>query len=218
MEDNPLNIIILGRSGSGKGTQAKLLVEELNLEYIATGDLLRAFAERGNIAGLKLKETLTHGKLVPSWFAFFIWMEKLAYTNMHKGVLFDGSPRKIAEAEMLDDVLAWFGRTNMKVVLIDISREEAHHRLSNRMVCPSCGKGAYKKNDGNTRCRYCQAELIARPDDDPMAIESRLDWFENEVIRVIEYYRAKGCLITVSGEQSPEDAHREIMGKLGLAA
>ncbi|MEK7487918.1 MAG: nucleoside monophosphate kinase, partial [Patescibacteria group bacterium] len=79
MEKEPLNLIILGRSGSGKGTQAQILSHEFNLEYIGTGDLLRKFSERENAAAHRMKETMAQGKLAPSWMPFFIWMEKLAY-------------------------------------------------------------------------------------------------------------------------------------------
>ena len=213
MEHETQNLIMLGRSGSGKGTQAKLLVDEFNLEYLGTGDLLRAFTERGNPAAIKLKEVLMSGKLVPSWLAFFVWMEKLAYTNIHKGLFFDGSPRKIEEALILDDVLEWFGRANMKVILVDISREEAYHRLINRRVCSQCGKGAYAQ-DAGAKCKYCHGELTTRMEDSPDAINVRLDWFDEQVVPVIEHYEKKGNLVRVSGMQSPEEVHQEVLKAL----
>ncbi len=215
MEHETLNLIMLGRSGSGKGTQAKLLVEEFNLEYLGTGDLLRTFTERGNPAAIKLKETLMAGKLVPSWFAFFVWMEKLAYTNIHKGVFFDGSPRKIEEAMILDEVLTWFGRVNVKVILLDITRDEAYHRLINRRVCSLCGKGAYAQ-DSEARCKYCHGELTTRLEDGPEAINVRLDWFDEQVVPVIEHYEQKGDLIRVGSMRRPEEVHQEILKKLSV--
>lgn len=217
MEQEPLNLIMLGRSGSGKGTQAQTLAHEFNLEYIGTGDLLRKFSERENAASRRMKETMAQGKLAPSWMPFFIWMEKLAYTDAHKGVLFDGSPRMLGEAITLDEVLEWFERKNIKVILIDISRDTAHRRLMKRRVCAACKRGAYVENENEapqTHCQYCGKELTIRAEDNPDGIESRLDWFDQEVSKVVEHYRVKGNLIVVSGENDPETVHREILEAL----
>lgn len=217
MEKEPLNLIMLGRSGSGKGTQAQVLVREFDLEYIGTGDLLRKFSERKNAAAHRMKETMAQGKLAPSWMPFFIWMEKLAYTDVHKGVLFDGSPRMLGEAVMLDEVLDWFERKNVKVVLIDISRDTAHQRLMKRRVCSVCKRGAYVENEQKapqTHCQYCGEDLTIRAEDNPEGIESRLDWFDHEVMKVVEHYRRQGKLITVNGEQDPEAVHQEIVKEL----
>lgn len=209
-DSQPLGIIILGRSGSGKGTQARFLVEHFGLEYIGTGDLLREFSKRETPAADHLKKVLAQGKLVPSWFAFFVWMEKLAYVAPEKGVLFDGSPRKLAEAQVLDEVLEWYERFNIKVILIDISREEARHRLLNRKVCLQCGKGAYVDNNSDT-CEHCGGSLSIRMEDNPQAIDVRLDWFDSEVVPVIAYYRRKGNLIEVDGERLPEEIFQDLL-------
>lgn len=207
---------MLGRSGSGKGVQAQLLSRTLNLEYIGTGDLLRKYSERDNAAAHRLKETMAQGKLAPSWMPFFIWMEKLAYTDENKGVLFDGSPRMIGEAKTLDEALEWFKRTKVKVILIDISRDVAKQRLMKRRVCGTCKKGSYVEESAApvTRCEYCGGELTIRTEDNPEGIASRLDWFDQEVMNVVEYYRAQGKLITVNGEHSPQAVYEEIMRAL----
>jgi len=207
---------MLGRSGSGKGTQAQMLVQDLSLEYIGTGDLLRKFSERDNAAARRMKETMTQGKLAPSWMPFFIWMEKLAYTDINKGVLFDGSPRMLQEAKTLDEVLEWFERDNIKVILIDIPREVAYERLMKRRVCDACKKGAYveKGREMAPHCLYCGGELTIRSEDYPEAIASRLDWYDTEVVKVVEYYHNKGKLITISGEKAPEEIHEELLAAL----
>lgn len=216
MDNQPLNIIMLGRSGSGKGTQAKFLVDAFHLEYIGTGSSLRTFAERDNIAAHHVKEMLSAGQLVPSWLAFFIWMERLMYADVHKGVLFDGSPRKLEEAKVLNEVFEWFGRKKVKVILIDISREEAQKRLMKRRICSKCGRGAYLDDEhaAATQCRYCYGELTVRMEDNPEGIKTRLDWFDNEVMQSIDYYKTNGKLIVVNGEQSPDDVQKEILNKL----
>lgn len=216
MEKKPLNIIMLGRSGSGKGTQAQMLVQDLSLEYIGTGDLLRKFSERDNAAARRMKETMAQGKLAPSWMPFFIWMEKLAYTDINKGVLFDGSPRMLEEARTLDEVLEWFERDNVKVILIDIPREVAYERLMKRRVCGACKKGAYveKGKEMDPHCQYCGGDLTIRSEDHPEAIDARLDWYDTEVSKVVEYYRNKNELITISGEKTPEVIHEELLAAL----
>lgn len=217
MEQGPLNLIMLGRSGSGKGTQAQTLAQEFDLEYVGTGDLLRKFSERENAAARRMKETMAQGKLAPSWMPFFIWMEKLAYTDVRKGVLFDGSPRMLAEATTLDEVLDWFERKNVKVVLIDISRTIAQQRLMKRRVCGVCKRGAYVENEKEalqTHCQYCGGDLTIRAEDNPKGIEARLDWFDQEVMKVVEHYRNQGKLIVVNGEKDPEIVHQEIVEAL----
>ena len=108
MEKEPINLIILGRSGSGKERKPRYSHTSLTFEYIGTGDLLRKFSERENAAAHRMKETMAQGKLRSFLDAIFYLMEKLAYTDVHKGVLFDGSPRMLGEAITLDEVLDWF--------------------------------------------------------------------------------------------------------------
>ncbi len=218
MENEPLNIIILGRSGSGKGTQAKLLVDAFHLEYIGTGNLLRTFSERDNVAAKCVKRMLGAGELVPSWLPFFVWMEKLAYSDEQKGMLFDGSPRKLEEAKILDEVLAWFGRAKVKVILIDVSREEVYQRLMKRRICSQCGRGADFEDEhiNAKQCHYCYGSLTVRMEDNPEGIKTRLDWFDEHVVPVIEHYKKKGNLIEINGLQDPETTHKEILAKLGV--
>jgi len=217
MTDEPLNIILLGRSGSGKGTQGRLLVKEFHLEYIGTGDLLRAYAERDNALAQRLKKTLAEGNLVPSWMAFFIWMDRLAHLDPEKGALFDGSPRKLWEAETLDEALSWFGRINIKVLLVDVPREVARERISHRRICASCGKGAYVEGE-HRRCQYCGGEITRRLEDTPDAIERRLNWFDEEVSQSLEHYQKLGKLIVVDGTKTPSKVHEEILQKMKLEA
>ncbi len=213
--EEPLTLILLGRSGSGKGTQARFLVDEFNLEYIGTGDLLREYSRRDNPLAHRLKETLAQGKLTPSWMPFFIWMEKLAYIDPRKGVLFDGSPRMLGEAKILDEVLTWFSRVNVRVVLIDAPREFVEKRLLSRRACGACGKGAYKESGEEVAlCRYCGGNIIMRAEDNPAGIRARLDWFEKEVTAVLSHYREKGLLITADGRKTPSEVYKEIVEKL----
>lgn len=213
---NPINLILLGRSGSGKGTQAHLLANEFGLEYMGTGDLFRELIKQDHPLARRLRETLSQGNLAPSWMAFFVWMEKLAYLEPHKGTIFDGSPRKLWEAQTLDEALAWFGRANVKVILIDVPRAVVEKRLHSRRVCSVCGKGVYVAEGEETKshCQQCGGELVRRLEDHPEAIKKRLDWFDEEVMQSIDYFRKKGELIIVDGTKKPLEVYEEILKKL----
>lgn len=182
----PLNIIPLGRSGSGKGTQAKLLAKEFGLKHISSGDLFRALAEREIFIGRQTKETLERGGLFADWFAFWLWVNELIKLDPSQGVILDGASRRLEEAKLLDKVFIQLKRPNLKVLLIDISRQEAIKRL--------LGRG--------------------RKDDSHQIIKKRLDWFDKDVMPSVRYYEKTGRLIRINGEQSTEDVFKEILKKL----
>ncbi len=182
----PLNIILLGRSGSGKGTQGKLLAKKFSLKYVGTGHLLRFLAKEKNFLSKRLREDLNRGKLAPTWLVQYLWLMELKKVKPKQGIIFDGTPRKLKEAKFLDVVLDWFGRKSLLVFLIDISRREALRRLLKR----------------------------ARKDDTRYAIDKRLDWFDNDVMPIVRYYEKTGRLMKINGEQSIEGVFREILKKL----
>ncbi len=215
---NPLIVIILGRSGCGKGTQAKLLQEKYGLEYMGSGENLREKAATDGFSGRKIKEVINLGSFVPVPVIFQIWINKLEDWKNNKadlrGIIFDGSPRKLPEAHLLDESLEWYEwNKNVKVLLIDISEQEAFNRLTKRRICKNCDKlipyiGDYK----NLKvCDKCGGELVSRPDDKEESIRGRLDEFTKEVLPVIEHYKNKGLLITISGDQQIEGVHESIV-------
>ncbi len=214
-------IILLGRSGSGKGTQANFLCERLGFRYIGTGELLRKLAREENFLGTKLKSVLARGDLAPTWLAFYVWLRELADLSPSHGIVFDGSPRMLREVKFLDEVFDWYERKNIKVILIDISREEAFRRLTSREICKECGKVAPYRDVREPQssnelkelnvCDRCGGKLETRSDDDPEAVQNRMDWFEKEVLPVVEHYRKRGMLTVVKGEQDVEDMFKEIM-------
>ena len=201
-QKKPLNIVLLGISGSGKGTQAKVLYEKYNLEYIGTGNLLREFSNEDNVAAKRLKKELAEGRLAPTWLPFYLWMDKLAHVSEDKGVLFDGSPRKLSEAQLLTDVLDWYQRDNLKAILIEISEEESFKRLINRRTCGKCKKSAYvEKEKEEAICDYCGGLMDIRPEDNPESIKTRIKWFKEEVSQVIQFFEKHGKLIRINGNQ-----------------
>lgn len=210
-----LTILLYGKSGAGKGTQAQLLLPLYRLHYVSTGDLLREFVKKDLPVARRLREFLPQGLLVPSWLAFSIWLREVEKIPDAMGILFDGVGRKLPEARLLDEVLEWYGRIPPKIFLLDISDAEATRRLLARRVCETCG-AIYAEDApeiGTGACR-CGGRLAKRHDDELPAIKNRLDYFEAEVVPVLDHYREKEWLIRINGEQSVEEVHREILRHL----
>lgn len=213
----PLIAIFLGRSGSGKGTQAKLLREKFGLEYLGSGDLLRARAQFADYSGQTLKAVLADGGFAPTSLIFKLWIDKLdGFKDKpnFQGLIFDGSPRKILEAHLIDEALGWYGwKDSAKIFLIDISRQDAFDRLTKRRLCQECGElipyvGEFKNLE---KCHKCGGSLINRADDNPEAINSRLDLFEQEVQPVVDYYEKNSRIIKIDGNQGIEEVFKNIL-------
>lgn len=185
---NPRILFVLGRPGSGKGTQAGYLRKDLGLVGLSTGALLRKRASKQDYTGKKLRKVMKNGDLVPTTLAFFEWMGELNRLQKKQapGIIIDGSPRKILEAWMLDDVVDWYEWKNVKVLNIAISEKEAIKRLVKR----------------------------GRFDDEISDIKNRLKWYKKEVEPVIKYYKKKGMVVDINGEQSRPDVYKELRTKL----
>lgn len=212
----PLIISLLGKSGSGKGTQGELLVKKFKIKHLSSGDLLRAKGKDKDFTGKKLAKMLTKGGLVPTPIVFDLWVsevEKLKNKNT-KGFLMDGTPRKLPEALLIDELFSWYGWSrDLKVFLIDISNKEAADRLLKRRICQKCKKiipfiGEFKKIK---ECPKCKGKLIQRKDDNLPAVKKRLKWFKSDVMPVVRYYKKTKRLIKINGEQSIEDVQKDIL-------
>ncbi len=214
---NPLIIVIFGRPGCGKGTQAKLLIKKFGLEYFGMGDALRRRRKIKDFTGRKISKVMEKGKLVPNFIVAKFWidaMEKLKQKQEFKGCVFDGSPRRVTEANLFDDALGWYEWTKRKkIILIDISEKEALKRLAKRRICRDCKIiipyiGEFKKLK---KCPQCGAPLITRTDDKPKAIKKRLAEFKKEVVPVLNYYKKQGRLTRINGDQSIEKVFKDIL-------
>ncbi len=213
-------VILFGRSGCGKGTQAKMLINEFGFSYLSSGDILRERQEKKDFTGKKLEEVLQKGLRVPTFLMFINWGKKIGSMKKdidQKGIVIDGSPRSLIEAELMDELFNWYCWSDrVKVVLLDLSREESFARLTKRRICQDCGRlipwvGEFKEID---KCDKCGGQLIVRADDQPEAINERLDYFEKDVMPVIGYYKKQGRLIRVNGDQPIEDVYQEIKSRL----
>jgi len=196
MDKKPVVVCVLGKAGSGKGTQVNLLKERLNLNYIGSGELLRNRKLKNDFTGKKIASVIDKGGMSPSTIVFSLWISELEkFKNLENinGILIDGSPRKILEAYLINEAIEWYEwKENFKVILIDISDEEVFKRLAKR------------------------AEIEGREDDTRAGVEKRLAWYKKEVLEVIEFYKKKGLLIKINGEQEVEAVYNEIIEKLNL--
>jgi len=214
-DKQPKIILLFGRSGCGKGTQAKLLKKEFGFEYLSSGDILRQRIKISDFSGEKLKKIVEKGKLIPSFLMFQIWTDevnKIRDKKNWKGLIVDGAPRVLIEAKLMDQAFEWYGWKDIYPVLIDISRQEAFNRLTKRRICKECGHlipwvGEFKNLK---RCDLCGGELMVRSDDQPEAINARLDYYEKEVKQVIDYYEQQDLLIKVDGEKTIEDVYHDL--------
>lgn len=215
-------IIILGPPGSGKGTQAKLLVKKFGLEYFGSGNALRERRKVDDFTGKKLIEVMKMGEWVPDFVISKLWMDKLEEFKQKRkfnGLVSDGSPRKILEAKLFDEALNWYEwQENPKALFINISRKESFNRLTKRRQCEKCGRlipwiREFKKLK---RCDKCGGDLIARKDDKPEAIKKRSEEFKEKTIPVINYYKKQGRLIEINGERSIEKVFKDILKALKI--
>ena len=208
-------IILLGKSGSGKGTQAELLQEKLNLDYIGSGNLLRARAKKNDFTGKNLGKALNSGKLAPTAVILKLWLDRadqLKNKKNLKGFIMDGNPRKILEAYLIDEAFDWY-EWNPKILLIDISNKEAIWRLTKRRICKKCKNvlpfvGEFRKM---RKCPECGGQLITRSDDTSSSVKKRLAWFKKDVQPIINYYRKSGRLIKINGEQPINDVFKDVL-------
>ena len=209
------NIIFLGRSGSGKGTQAELLMKKFALANIDTGDILRKLTKRSDKFGKTVLKTISHGKLVPIWLVIYCWLDQLLKIPSKKGIIMEGSPRQLEEAKTLEEVFSWLGRENFKVVYLQTSAKEVTQRLLTRRICSKCGKEFSLNFTPNLKkCSSCGCKLIRRKDDYPKAIKNRMLFFQKKILPVINYFRKKRIVVEVNGEGSVEEIHKRILKKL----
>lgn len=199
-----MEIILIGAQGSGKGTQAEMLAHALGIPHIASGDLFRKEIEEKTEVGLKAREYLDRGELVPDDVTIAMVLNRLKQPDCEPGVLLDGFPRTIAQAEALDEGLPKLGRQVNAVVYLKVPRQELLQRLAGRYICRA-NQHVYNiytrppKEPGV--CDLDGSELYQRSDDVGEAVQRRLDIFFNQTIRLLDYYRKQGKVVEVDGNQ-----------------
>jgi adenylate kinase len=198
-----LDLILLGGPGSGKGTQAQILQEQLNLEYIATGNLFRENIIAQTDLGKLAKNYIDRGELVPDDVTEAMVRERLSRTDGSHGFVLDGFPRTIPQAEALTEMMTIMQRRLNGVLHVKVSDEHIMVRLSGRRTCRNCHTTyhlIFKPPQQENVCDLCQGELYQRNDDHPETIQTRLKTYHGQTEPLINYYRAAGLLIEIDGE------------------
>ena len=208
------NIIFVGAPGAGKGTQASMVAEKLNLVHVSSGDLFRQGLEQGTELGKQAKSYMERGILVPDEITIQMVMERLSAPDCENGVILDGFPRNLPQAEALDSALLEQGTKIGKVIYIRVSEGELIRRLSARWLCRQC-QAVYNMINSPPKvagkCDKCGGELYQRPDDKPETVKKRLDVYFAETAPLIDYYRRQSKLLEVEGEGSVAEVTQRIV-------
>src|SRR3990172_7216605 len=213
-----MHIVFLGPPGAGKGTQAARVALALGLEHLATGDLFRQVQTQNTGDARLLRSYMEKGKLVPDEITIRMVMKKLPAPGRTAGVIFDGFPRDLKQAEALDKALAERVKELDRVVYIKVSEKELLSRVSGRWICRKCqtpyhAVTAPPKVWG--KCDRCGGELYQRPDDTEETVKKRLDVYFAATAPLIDYYKHSGKLLEIDGEGSVESVERRIVEALG---
>ncbi|MDH7508079.1 MAG: adenylate kinase [Methanomassiliicoccales archaeon] len=203
-------LVLLGPPGSGKGTQAARLAEELKLIHISTGDMLREAIRKGTTIGLKAKNYVDRGELVPDEVVTELIREKIS--GMSGVLLFDGYPRNLVQAKMLDEIVLVKAAINL-----DVDENKIVERLTKRRTCKQCGAVYNLETNPPAipgKCDKCGGELYQRSDDTEGVVRQRLRIYKEATLPLIEYYRKKGVLFEVNGDGSIDEVFERIRKEL----
>jgi len=196
--------ILLGAPGSGKGTQAKVLSDDLRIPHISTGDILRSEVQSESPLGNRVKEIMTSGQLVSDELICEIVAKRFHKPDVLKGYILDGFPRTVAQANALEAILSERSMPAPKVILLNVEDQVLVDRLTGRLTCSQCGRAFHKTLNPPKvagKCDNCDGELVQRKDDSLETVKKRLHVYEDETKPLIDFYSRKGLLSTLSGDQ-----------------
>ncbi len=215
------NLVLLGPPGAGKGTQAERLVEDFDLPYYATGNILREAVGNGSELGREAKSYMERGELVPDELICGVIAERLDSGDADDGFLLDGFPRTIAQAEMLEAALNELGRSLTAALLIDAPDDDVIRRLSGRRTCVKAGHVYHLEFDPPKHEGVCDQDgsrLVQRDDDKPETIRKRLSEYHSQTEPLIDWYEERGLLRRFDGTLTPDEVHSRIRATLATLA
>ena len=207
----PLNIVLIGPPGSGKGTQAARIARRYNLPHISTGDILRQAVREDTPLGREVEATISSGALVSDELISSLVAARLRHPDVAGGFLLDGFPRTVDQAKFLDTL-----HPDLTVIHIDVPDDEIVRRLSTRRVCRSCGLTQSVSADEATgeACPYCGGTLVRREDDDAETVKKRLATYATFAGPLIAHYRTRPRFVTIDGVRQPDKVSDDISGAL----
>jgi len=209
---------LFGPPGSGKGTQAKALVQKLGVPQLSTGDMLREAIKQGTDLGVQAKEFMNKGQLVPDSLMVGLILSRIQLSDCRSGFMLDGFPRTVAQAEALDLMLSAQNLKLEHVVSFVVDRKELVSRLSGRLVCSKCGASYHESTKQPLKaetCDNCGGAVVKRDDDKPAVVETRLETFLASTKPVEDFYRARGRLREVDAQGAESEIFERIMRAIG---
>ncbi|RAS85654.1 adenylate kinase [Priestia endophytica] len=216
-----MNLVLMGLPGAGKGTQAEQMVEYYNIPHISTGDMFRAAIKEGTDLGVKAKQFMDKGELVPDEVTIGIVRERLAKDDCKEGFLLDGFPRTVAQAEALENILEELKRPLDYVINIDVDQAILMERLTGRRICKNCGATyhlVFNPPSQEGTCDKCGGELYQREDDNPETVSNRLAVNVKQSQPLLDFYNQKGYLRNIKGDQDITKVFEDIRALLGGAS
>jgi adenylate kinase len=212
-----LNLILMGPPGAGKGTQAERLVDDFDLPYYATGDILRAAVKEESELGKDAKEYMERGDLVPDELIIKVIMERVDSEEADDGFVLDGFPRTVGQAEALEEALDRRDRSVSAALLIEAPDEEVIRRLSGRRICVKNGHVYHLEFDPPKSDEVCDQDgsrLVQRDDDKEETVKKRLSVYHDQTEPLIEWYDDKAILRRFDGTRKPDEVHQHIRATL----
>ena len=213
-----MNIILFGAPGAGKGTQAVELVNKYKLTHISTGEMFREAIAKQTEMGKLANSYISKGKLVPDEVTVGLVKERLAQEDCKNGFILDGFPRTLPQAECLDQICSELNIKIDNVIDIEVSTDDIIERLSGRRVCRSCGASfhlIFNKPKQEGVCDLCGGELYTRKDDNKESVAVRIYTYQAQTTPLINFYKNKGILLEINGQQDINEVFKEIVNKLG---
>ena len=210
-----LRLVLFGPPGAGKGTQAQMLVDRFGLAHVSSGDIFRHNLREGTQLGLRAREYMDRGELVPDEVVIDIMLDKITAFQRGEGFILDGFPRNTRQAEELESVLAGKDGSLDCVLHIDVPEAELVRRLSGRFVCRRCQAPFTHQGDSPApACDRCGGELYQRDDDRPEAVQRRIDVYREETTPVLDFYRERDLLVDVPGQDTVDGVFRYVLDAL----
>ena len=205
-----MKIILLGAPGAGKGTQAEVISQKLNIPSLSTGNMLREAQKKGTPLGQQAKSYMESGQLVPDELVIGIIKERMAQPDCAGGFILDGFPRTVAQAEALDQM----GVAIDRVIEIDVPDEAIVTRMSGRRVCEGCGASYhvdFKPSSKGEMCDKCGGKLVIRKDDQPETVKERLKVYHESTEPLCDYYKKAGKLTVIEGQEEVADTTKLVL-------